>query len=166
MDAWYKNKPLTVFATILVSIFTGCDEQKQHSSVNQATATPGTSKTNQIALIDSARYLYDVPSLLNLTARRIQSKLGHPVSNLRESINEEVKTLRYNRRGYELSIDYVVSSDSIISIYLTNKSMKPYEKFINAGNLTRYKPEHKIDTLNGERGVYEGISITLSTKSI
>lgn len=143
----------------------GCSDP-QHSSSQQVAAVPKPNATPSVAsmphkVADSAAYVFNVPALVNLTADQIRVKLGTPISDAQESINEQMKTLRYQRQGYKLAIDYEVQSRQLLDFYL--KSSKPraeYQYLLDAANVNQHDKRYKAEPLDQGDGLYSEIEIT------
>jgi hypothetical protein len=99
---------------------------------------------------------------VNLTADQITARLGKPVSDEQGSDNEQMKTLLYKRKGYVLSIDYEVKSRRLLDVYFTPaSSWQAYQELLRAANVTAEDGKgYKVQPLNEEDGLYEGITIT------
>jgi hypothetical protein len=109
---------------------------------------------------DSAAYVFNISALVGLTADQIRVQLGKPVSDQQESINESVKSLFYQRQGYDLLVEYNVQSHQVIRFYINpNKSTKKYQYLLEAANINQNDKRYLIEYLNGENGLYEGIVI-------
>ena len=113
------------------------------------------------ASADTAGYVFDIPALMELTADQIKAKLGKPVSDGQESIDEEVNSLRYQRRGYDLSIDYEVKSRRIATYYFNpHKLVKEPAALLQAINATQNDKRYSVQYLSEGNGVYNGVLIT------
>lgn len=113
----------------------------------------------------NAAFVVDLPALMGLTAQQIKDTLGGPVSDKRESINEEMHTLRYQRGVYELSIDYEVQSQKVLNFYFVplGKTGQKYEQLLAAGRLAPSDTRYRVDPLDAINGLYEGLVITPDT---
>ena len=105
--------------------------------------------------------MFDLASLVSLRANQVRDRLGKPLSDQQESINEQMKSMTYERAGYRLSIDYEVQSQRLIQLYLTTGD-KPWRKladYLRAGHLSQTGQHYTISLLNEEAGLLEGIDI-------
>ena len=152
-------------AFCVVLLASGCGEPARSPSERTApatapTTTPALSPAPR-ASADSATYVFNIPARIGLRADQIKATLGKPISDERESIDELVKSLIYRRQGYELLIDYKVRSRQVINFYLSpTKSWKKYAYFLTAGNLNQEDKHYKVDLLNEENGLYQGVVVT------
>ncbi|WP_310397804.1 hypothetical protein [Hymenobacter sp.] len=119
-------------------------------------------------LADSAAYAFNIPALVGLTVDQIRTQLGEPISDEQGSDNEDLKTLLYRRKGYELSIDYEVQSRRLFNIYLSSlQSRQPYPVLLRAANATAEGGKgYQVDPQNGEDGLYENLAITLDSARV
>jgi len=105
---------------------------------------------------------------VSLTANQIIAQLGKPASDAQESINDQMKTLSYQRHGYELSVDYEVKSRRLLSIYFApTKSWQAYPQLLRAANVTsEFGKGYKVEPLNEENGLYQGIAFRLDSARV
>jgi len=140
----------------------GCGGElpQQPGTVAESSATRNAASPTTGVSADTARYVFDVPALLALTADQIKAKLGKPVSDGQESIDEEINSLRYQRQGYDLSIDYEVKSRRIATYYFNpHKDTKEPAALLQAVNATRNDKRYSVQYLSEGNGVYNGILI-------
>jgi len=105
--------------------------------------------------------VFNIPDLVSLTADQIKAKLGKPISDAQESDNDQMKTLCYQRHGYELLIRYEVQSRYTLDLYFSPvKSWQKYEYLLRAGKLTQDDKRYKVRPLNEANGLYEGLVVT------
>lgn len=166
-------KTLVLVYTLGTSFLLPSCTEPQHSPNEQQevakNSTGGrTSPTVRRVSVDSTIYVFNVPALVNLTADQITAQLGKPVRDEQESINAEMKTLLYQRQGYELSIDYEVESRRLLSIYFApTKSWQAYPQLLRAANVTiKDGKGYKVEPLNEEGGLYEGIAFRLDSARV
>jgi len=117
--------------------------------------------------VDSASYVFDIPSLIGLTADQIKTKLGKPLSDEQGSINDQMKTLIYQRRGYKLFIDYEVRSRRLLKFYLESPHpTTEYQYLLNAANVTQHDKRYKVEPSDPGDGLYRDIYITAGPERV
>lgn len=160
---------MRLFPTLLLLLGTfcaagplpGCGDSPQRPGTSSGLATAPPPAARPPA--DTAGCVFDVPALVNLTADQIQARLGKPLSDAQESANEQMHSLSYRRKGYELSIDYEVKSRRIIDVYFTpaiDTAWQAYARLLRGANITREEDFRLVHALNEKDGLYEGITIT------
>jgi len=83
-----------------------------------------------------------------LTADQIQARLGKPLRDEQESINEEMKTRLYRRQGYGLSVNYEVRSHRLLSLDLRSPHpMTDYTPLLEAANVTEADQGYHVEPL-------------------
>ena len=111
-------------------------------------------------LVDTTSYVFDLPALVPLTADQVRARLGKPDSDEQESINEEMKTLIYYKKGYKLLINYEVPSRRLIGLYFyPTKSWQKYPHLLQQANVREGEAGYSVTPANEANGLCEGIDI-------
>ena len=145
-----------------------CTEPQRSASEPTAAGPIAASLPASRPLTDSAAYAFDIPALVGLTIDQIRAQLGKPISDEQGSINEDLKTLLYRRKGYELSIDYEVQSRRLFNIYLSSlQERQHYTVLLRAANASAEGGRgYQVDAQNGEAGLYENLAFTLDSARV
>ena len=138
----------------------GCDAPQQSSSA--APPPPQSAPTPAGTGLESTAYVFDLSALASLTADQVQARLGKPLSDERESIAGEFKTLRYRHQGYELSVDYEVASRRLHNLDLQPpRPTAAYGPLLAAANVTEAGRGYRVEPfVNEDSGLYSGVSVT------
>jgi len=138
----------------------GCGEAPRAPSQSPSRGdAPPTRPAARVA-VDSARYVFDLPALMGLTADQIKTKLGKPLKDSQESDNDQMKTLFYQRQGYKLFIDYEVRSRRILDFHFASPHpTAEYEYLLDAGHVTQHDPRYKVQPLDWGDGLYRELYI-------
>lgn len=116
---------------------------------------------------DSTAYVFDVPALVGLTADQIIARLGKPVRDRQESIDEQVKSLLYQRQNYNLSVEYDVQSRRVVRFYMNpHKLTKDNQPLLDAANIDPSDSRFTVEYLNEEDGRYQGMLIVPDSASL
>ena len=144
-----------------------CDDSQHLASEHSISVATHPEPGNSNPTADSTAPVFDIPALVTLTADQIKGKLGQPLSDAQESDNDQMKTLSYQRLGYELLIRYEVRSRRILDFYFSPaKSWQRYNYLLKTGNLIQDDNRYKVRPLNETDGLYEGIVVTPPTERV
>ena len=104
--------------------------------------------------------VFDLAALVDLRANQVRARLGKPLSDRQESGNEQMQTMRYERAGYQLSVDYEVQSQRLMLLQLStgDRPWKKLEDYLRAGHQTGKR--YILSLLNQGAGLVEGIDVT------
>ncbi|WP_310397521.1 hypothetical protein [Hymenobacter sp.] len=146
-----------LYAAFLLS---GCSDPQRPPNKQPSTTTKPAFAPPLKSSVTADSYVYNIAALLGLTADEIPARLGGPISDERESIDEQVKSLRYQRKGYDLSIEYDVRSRRVVRFFVNlSKSTEDSQSLLNAININPRDSRFAVEYLNDEDGRYGGILI-------
>ena len=143
----------------MAGLFCACDGS--NPSRNIPPADPVLAKA-PLTRADSTVPVFDLAALVNLRANQIRARLGKPLSDQQESDNEQMKSMFYKQRGYELSIDYEVQSQRLLQLQLStgDKPWKKLNDYLRAGHVSQTDKHYTLSLLNEEAGLLQGIDVT------
>lgn len=104
--------------------------------------------------------MFNIPALVALTADQTKRQIGQPLSDTQESISEQIYSLRYRQRGYDLSVDYEVESRRVTEFYVNpHRNMRKPTALLQATNTTLNDERYVVEYLMESDSVYNGITI-------
>lgn len=115
-----RQLPLPLYLICAAVFLFACNERHPLSDAPTGPSSAALSRTQA----GSTKTVFNLAALVNLPASKVRARLGKPISDQQESINEEMRSMLYRRKGYELSIDYELQSQRLVQIYFTT-SGKP-----------------------------------------
>ena len=158
----FSGKTLLVRFVVLftaLQLFSCTDAQRPPTEPPSTAAKPAVAPSLR-SPVTADSCVFDIAALVGLTAGQIPARLGKPVSDQQESIDEEVKSLNYQRQGYDLSIEYNVQSRRVVRFYLNpHKSTIDNYLLLHAANIDSTDSRLTIQYLNEEDGRYRGLLV-------